>query len=206
MPLHLLNMSSSSTTRKSVQKFRLMVSALSIFTFLGLCSCAAQLEVNLASPYFNAFAGSKLFLLQSIEIPAETASVYIQDGKVKTFNDINRYSAYCNFEVNTRMDVRQTVMADEFKVIRHRQDFHQVSNVGATRYVALVQMGDDDGGPIATVYETALYLHSDKQPDVLRMTCSHWDDPHVGNYLTVAEIQQTINGLFRLEIPVSGTQ
>lgn len=195
MKLHLSGM-----TRKTARIFRYMMGGLLILTFIALCSCATKLEVNLASPYFNAFAGSKLVLLQSIEIPAETASVYIQDGKVKTFNDINRYSAYCNFEVNTRMEVRQTVKADEFKIIRHRQDYHQVSSGGATRYVSLVQMDDDAGGAMAIVYETVLYLKSDKQPDVLRMTCSRWDDPHVGNYLTVAEIQQTINGLFRLDL------
>lgn len=163
-------------------------------------ACVTQLELNVSSPYFNAYAGSKLTLLKPIQIPPETASVYIQDGETKSYRAVDSYRAYCVFEVNTRREVAQTIEPDEFAVVRYRRDFEQV-NSGAIVPVATLSLSGEMSNPMATVYSSELYLKSDKQPDVLRMTCSHWDDPETGNYLTVAEIKQTLNGLMTLQLP-----
>ena len=49
-----------------------------------------------------------------------------------------------------------------------------------------------DGGSSPIPYATVFDLRSDTQPDVLRMTCMHWEDPTDARFLTLSEIRQAL--------------
>jgi hypothetical protein len=56
-----------------------------------------------------------------------------------------------------------------------------------------------DSSPIIE-YVTELYIHSDKQPDIRRLACSHWNDPIDDQHLTVEQIQMTLGKIAIIKI------
>ena len=49
-------------------------------------------------------------------------------------------------------------------------------------------------------YATMLYLHSERQNDVYRMTCQHWEEIRDGRYLSVAQMRKAMGEIFTLLI------
>jgi hypothetical protein len=49
-----------------------------------------------------------------------------------------------------------------------------------------------------------IYLQSDTQPDVLRLTCQDWDGPLMGTDITVPEIRDALGGYFSFEFAQQG--
>jgi hypothetical protein len=45
-----------------------------------------------------------------------------------------------------------------------------------------------------------MFVHSARQPDVYRVTCSYMGDPWDVDPLTIAEIREALNGVFRLDL------
>jgi len=161
-------------------------------------------EGNENSPYYVIPAGSRLGLEREIVIPANRAAVYIQGGQVRLLADVNSYYPYCKFEVRFPRDVMQKVQPDDFVVTRAYQETPlsvradpQGSDRGG-RLVHVVSMDSGDASAIA--YATTIWLHSDRQPDVFRMTCAQWGYPPLGGHLSIADIRKTLVGVFTLKI------
>ena len=49
-----------------------------------------------------------------------------------------------------------------------------------------------------------IYLQSDTQPDVLRLTCQDWDGPLMGTDITVPEIRDALGAYFNFEFAQQG--
>ncbi|MFV2058257.1 MAG: hypothetical protein ACC707_17465, partial [Thiohalomonadales bacterium] len=49
------------------------------------------------------------------------------------------------------------------------------------------------------IYSTELYLHSEKQPDVRVLTCSHWENPLDASHLSVNQIQNAVGKIISFE-------
>ncbi len=144
--------------------------------------------------------GSELVLEQAITIPAEDTAVYVQGGRVVTV--VNEMRPYCKFAVWTRLEEQQEVAPDRFVIRRVNWG---TSYIQATRpvMVALVVYGHR-GAPDRLYYQTELYLSSERQPDVYRITCEV-DRIEAGGhsqhtYLTLSEVRGALEGLFRLEL------
>lgn len=170
-----------------------------IIPLLGfmLASCQYVPPRDIGSPFFSPPAGSQLRLTRPLTIPANDAGVFIQDGKPQYSSwRLNRYYPHCDFELHTRASQERVIEPDTFTVIR---------TVRATENVLLApaivaSFGGSGDGPPGENYMTTLYLHSDRQADVFRMTCQHWEDPSEGKHLTVQQIRQTLGDLFVLTI------
>jgi hypothetical protein len=149
------------------------------------------------SPLISPQAGSMLHLNRPLRIAAHNASVIIRDGKPEYsyFRLGGAYYPHCDFELRTRAKVERVVEPDIFTVTRVVREIENVM-------LAPVVVASSDGanGPPHENYMTILYLHSDRQPDVLRMTCQHWEDPNDGQHLTIKQIRQALGDLFTLQL------
>ena len=169
-----------------------------------LLSACQSTTPSLTSPYYAIPVGSKFVLHEPVTIPAGKASVYIQRGKIVPYNGRDTYYANCQFEVYTIRSTAYTVQPDEFVVnkVRSRIELNRYFEPGTL----LAQMGGGRGDITSKYYARLFYLHSTKQPDVLRMTCGRWDYRAFSNQLTIDEIRGTLGGIFtvNLSVPIPG--
>lgn len=167
-----------------------------LFLSLTLAACQYIPPRDVNSPFFFPPVGSQLRLTQPLTIPADDAGVFIQYGKPQYSNwRLNQYYPHCDFEVYTRADHERIIQPDTFTVTRAVRETENVSLAPAT----VADIGSSAGPPHEN-YMTVLYLHSDKQPDVFRMTCQQWEDPSQGDHLTVKQIRQALGDLFILTL------
>ena len=131
--------------------------------------------------------GTLLDLHRDLTIPPDQAGVFIQGTPI---GDRYHYDAACRLEIRSVEAIPRTVRADRFTVVRVVQDGERFSQreTGLRR----VRLFDPDG-PALLRFSTALYLHSDRQPDVFRRVCSHLQDSAQNpRYLTAAEIRTVL--------------
>ena len=110
--------------------------------------------------------------------------------------DRYRYDAACRLEVLTVDATFRTVVVDRFTVVRVEQRWERFTRQESS----LRRVRMDDDGPALLRFATAWYLHSDRQPGVFRLVCSHLQDSARNpRYLTVAEIRTVLAPVMTLE-------
>jgi hypothetical protein len=178
---------------------RIQVLLLSLCLPVWLASCTGSQLRDEASPFYSVPAGSVLTLNRDITIPGDKVAAYVQDGKVLGYNDVDWYRPNCKFELYTISEQPRQVRADSFSVTRVVDEIESSSLQGQVYYVALVVgMGLDRS--YVFNYATMMYLHSELQPDVYRMTCQHWEDVVDDRYLSVEQMRQAMGDVFTLAI------
>ena len=90
------------------------------------------------------------------------------------------------------------VKPDVFTVTRVVNQFEQVSLDGV-RYAGPIIVADD-GGPMFYNYMTTMYLKSEKQPDVFRITCQVWDYIYNETYLSIDQMREAVGDVFTISI------
>lgn len=173
----------------------LQVSALSVVSFLS--ACAGQDVKDKDSQFFSVPLGSTFTLTREILIQPDNTSVYLQNGQVGAARGVDFYRPHCKFELFTISTEARTVKPDTFTVIRIVDQREDVS-LAWPSYAGLgLAYGD---GPLHLTYSTAMYLESSIQPDVFRMDCKRWDDPVIGEYLSINEMRQALGDYFTLTL------
>jgi hypothetical protein len=83
-----------------------------------------------------------------------------------------------------------------------------IYSVAGPRPFSFVRMtwGGDDTGPTRYYYKTEMFLRSERQPNVLMMTCQHAWDTGTSSFEyqrppTVAEMRQAMGAYFTLKLP-----
>jgi len=177
--------------------------ALGMLGLLAGCATASY-QGNENSPFYVVPVGARATLTQSITIAPENVAVFIQNGRVLPYAEVNRYHPHCKFELYTRRAESQTVAPDEFTVIRAFQEESQSVQTEPLRYarLRLAVIGDADvSGPSMMAFATRLYLRSAKQPDVYRLTCVQWGFPRELQHVSIAEMRHTLGELIALQLP-----
>jgi hypothetical protein len=169
---------------------------------LGLAGCQSTTNYPVESPYYNILRGSELVLNKPIEIPPTQATVRLQFGKVVT--GVNDFEPSCVFELTTVKDSSQRVEPDVFVITKERKGTSIVrSAVSRDGFVKVGIGGDGEGSP-RFFNKIELFLHSDKQSNVLVLTCQHaWESTSDYAYqrpLTVAEMQQALGDYFTFKL------
>lgn len=181
----------------------LIASVLSLGVLLVGCQTAQVRDP--ASPYFAPPVGSRLVLEKAIKVPGGKAAVYIQSGRVLRYTELDRYDPHCKFELRTVSPDRRMVAPDSF-LVRDVERFSQSVKWQRDEPVRVAARGgllvgrDSEGGPFAEIMTTRLVLHSERQPEVFRMECSHWDEFEFPDHLSVNQMRATLKGLFTLEL------
>jgi hypothetical protein len=173
--------------------------------FLFLSACQTWDTRNPDSPYYRIPAGSTLTLNKDLAIPAGKAAVYIQNGQiVGSIGQIHEYDPYCSLEMRTNRDVAQPVKADQFVILKVREETRLAraeSILLARNFHTTIAGNNMDGGPSQKLHSTLLDLRSERQPEVFRLTCQRWDDRSYPTLpLTVSEIRKTLGDVFTLKL------
>lgn len=173
-----------------------------------LAGCQTSGPVGPGSPYYKVPVGSTVTLHQRLSVPAHTAGIYIQGGRViagRELNPVNQYYVYCRLEVNDVRDTSQTIEPDTFTVHRvgsRRDDVALHYPMYASRGMLGIGMGGgaDDAGPGMQNWSVDLYLHSERQPQVRRLACQHWVYNYEAEFPTVDEIRKTLGKVMTLKL------
>jgi len=161
--------------------------------------CATHQQYETALSYGRIVAGSRITLHQELVIPANQVRLFLQRGQVLT-NNFDQYYPHCNFEIRTLSDHAWSIVPDEFLVTRVRQGFEEVVSLKPIKVAAL--------GATALYYAVYpmvsryihLYLASERQPDVMRLTChGAFDELPDADLPTVDEIGEALGGLATLQ-------
>ncbi len=146
-------------------------------------------------------AGAQLVLNRPVVIPADRASVWIQDGRTASYGGLDKYRPHCRFEVRSLESRPRTVQPGTFQVRGVQREIEGLLS-GAFPQVAALGMFGGGGGPSPTPYITHIYLRSAQQPDVLSLSCQRWEDPTLGSseHLSMAEIRNALGDLFSVQL------
>lgn len=152
--------------------------------------------------------GSTLQLTMPLNIPADRSYIYIANGKVaplKNYNTVDIYEPYCVFGFDKESPQHRQIMPDNFEVTRIIEVDDYIAAIhynkiapAHSRKVGLVKpvvFASDDAGPGIVMSATIISLYSDKQPDVKKIICGHWDDPHIVEPLTLKELLTALGDL-----------
>jgi hypothetical protein len=155
-----------------------MTRLLAVLLAATLLGCAAlEATRDPASPFFVIPEGSVIELHQPLNIRPGTARIWLQRGRVAPGHDW--YAPSCNLEIRTLDRERsQTVAPGTFVIRRVQQMEERVElprpevQLAAVGFGIGFRVGDyDDGGMMGMWRGYHLWLESEEQPDVLRMTC-----------------------------------
>jgi hypothetical protein len=156
---------------------------------------------NLAYPYNLPPIGSKVVLLLPVDIESGTTRTFLQRGKAMALGDFNRYRVNCAFEVENLSDKTQRIEPDTFVVRKvQRLVTEVVRNTGHRPGFSTVEY--DPGSPMVT-HGYHLWLSSEKQPDVMRMTChGAFDDLSRAEPPSIDDVREALGEIAELVLAV----
>ncbi|MCB1777354.1 MAG: hypothetical protein KDI50_07950 [Candidatus Competibacteraceae bacterium] len=171
----------------------IVIAKYSLFLGLLLLTACAALDGMDADDHKRIPVGTRIDLRQNLTIPPGQAGVFVPGTAI---GDRYRYEAACRLEVRSIDNAPRTVAADQFTVVRFNQEWERFSQQPTgLRYASL----RDHDGPALLRFTTNLYLHSDRQPEVFRLVCSHLQDSaQQPRYLTVEEIRTVLAPIMTL--------
>jgi len=133
-------------------------------------------------------------LNQALRIAPDHASVHIQRGTARPYANAGEYLPHCIFELRTVSPVERTVQPETFTVTGIRRDRYMAGLDGLMLAQATAFGGDYN--PVMST--TTISLHSDRQPDVFRLSCQQLDEPFRAHHVTVAEMQRALGEVITL--------
>lgn len=173
-----------------------------VFLMLFVAGCGVSAPRTVDSPWYQPPPGSRWVLNRPVEIPPAAATVRFQDGR--PVSAVRPFDIHCVFEVSTVRDVPQRVEPDVFVVTRVRSGSSVFGAALPARLVP-VRRVSDDGGTVRYYFMTEMFLRSEKQPQVMLLTCQHaWETGSDFRYErppTVAEMQKALGDWFTLGLP-----
>jgi hypothetical protein len=141
------------------------------------CGNPMAVKDDVNSQFFYIRPGSKLVLHKDVNIGSGSSHASFQHGKVVAGLD--------NYVVGCELDVRNlgpdTVSAGTFTISRAESMQEWISYPNIMRFYRV------------------MYLKSDTQPDVLRLTCQDWDGPLLGTDISVPEMREALGVNFSFE-------
>ena len=152
--------------------------------------------------YFNVPVGSTMALNQAVTISGDQVATYVQNGELMSYDAVNKYNPNCKFEIYTMSEHSRTVAPDTFEIIKVVDEIESSSIQKSTQLAVLgntYALGMLDRSYVFN-YATMMYLNSEKQNDVYRMTCQHWEDVKDDRYLSVTQMREAMGEIFTLVI------
>ena len=167
-----------------------------------VCACGgSQVVRDENSQFFSVPTGSTFTLHRELTIQPDQTSVYLQNGEITQPGRMDIFQPNCKFELFTISEQARTVAPDTFVVTRILDQREDVVTRWP-RYASLViaDGGGGDGGPMHQNYSTTMWLDSNTQPDVFRMSCRRWDTINTGDYLSINEMRRALGDYFTLKL------
>lgn len=167
-----------------------------VIALFVLLFCQFAVAGDETSPFFKVPVGSTLTLNQPLTIQPHHASVRMQYGRIMPYSQIDKFYANCDFEVRTIAKQPTIINPDTFLITKVVNE----EDVAAGDWTVYAFFGSGDAGPSHVDYMTVMYLESVKQPDVLRITCTHWEDPVEAEFLSIQQMRKAMGKILTLNI------
>jgi len=137
---------------------------------LSACQTSSTVRESLDGSVYRQLEGSTLVLNQDLNIAAERARVFIQNGAVRT--GFNSFKTHCAFEIDSIRHDGAVIRGGSFAVSRVQAAIVQVVMREPLRLAALWRVDGMDGGGSQSYYAGYhFWLTSADQPQVRRMSC-----------------------------------
>ena len=173
----------------------------SILVFCGLLLAACQSgPYPVDSPYYRIPVGSQIIVKQPLTISANQARVYIQSGKPVSNKELDQYHPHCWFLSWQRLKQNQVIKPDTFNITRVQYFEEVVLRQIKAQYASLGQWAfrTSYGSATAVEYKTELTIKSEKNPEIRRLVCNHWEDPNDARHLKISEIKAALGKIAEL--------
>jgi len=163
-----------------IRDFFLLLSLSATITLYG-CSLQSNRTIG------DIQAENTFILNKDIQIPANSARVFIQNGHLTSRNGFDHSEQHCRLEVNELSEHKQTVQVGSFEIISLSTDeemiaqsqsekiqlaFSTVDQVKTDYLTFIDYLGLNSQERPETMDLIHLNLKSDKQPNVMRLTCA----------------------------------
>lgn len=165
-----------------------------------LAGCATPM-LDATLPGYRLPVGTAVVLQRELAVPTGHARVFLQQGRVVEKHRLDIYRPHCNFEQRAVSDGTAVIVADRFTVtaVSVGEDF--VVQRRAYVYAALRLAGDDDSPG-----QVNRYLHhrlaSDRQPEVMRLTChGGFDLPGLAQLPSLVDMRAALGEVAVIELP-----
>jgi hypothetical protein len=173
-----------------------------VFMLLALSACSVNETKDEDSYFYSVPVGSSIVLNQELTISGEQVAIFVQNGELMSYDAVNKYQPNCKFEIYTMSEQPRVVVVDTFEITKVVDEVESSSLHTRTQLAMrgnTYAFGMLDRSYVFN-YATMMYLESDQQKDVYRMTCQHWEDMRDDRYLTVAQMRQAMGDVFTLKI------
>lgn len=152
-----------------------IVFALAIF----LSSCASSRD-SAVNYIYEISKGDKFVLKKDIPIITRNRHVYLQDGELKHYANVNKYSPYCRFEVS--QEGAHTVKPTSITITRVTQHQLLEPSFVFNNYVRFD-------------------LRAAQNPNIRGMTCGAWGSATDNYPMTYLQMQQALGNYFEIPEP-----
>ena len=156
------------------------------FALVFLVACASVGRT--INPAEQIRPGDVIKLNQRLTIPANMASVVLQNGQQQNGASIDRFRASCRFVMHEIAKQQQILNPAEFTV----------TQVSYWKDIKTFGYGNMLSGPEFINYETTIRLHSDTQTAVHSLVCQHDDEDDDGRHVWLSEMQQALGTVARI--------
>lgn len=138
--------------------------------------------------------GDVLVLETELAFPKDHARVKMQgDGPV---GGVDEYHPYCEMEVTVVSDGSFKLLPDRFEVTRFSE---RISDTNIASIPLRVAATDDSGGLSQLTFISEMWLKSTSQPEARLLNCRHVVEPQSARSVTVVEMREALQGVFRIE-------
>ncbi|TCJ11827.1 hypothetical protein EZJ19_14310 [Parasulfuritortus cantonensis] len=168
-----------------------------------LAACAADTGRGPESPYY-AYPAVGVRLLKPLTIPADQASVRLQNGHPVARNGVEETEPYCILEIATVAAAEQTVAAGDFPVARVQRRVESFSGMPVFGTSVFGTGTGHDDGPSQVYYVTQFTLHAPGRPEVRSLTCQHNQATAgvgIPHHLTLAQMRAALGDYILLDLP-----
>ncbi|MEZ5582250.1 MAG: hypothetical protein R3F37_05210 [Candidatus Competibacteraceae bacterium] len=154
------------------------------------------------SPFSQVPDNSSLTLHQTLTIAPYSLKVYVQNGQI-SYGPINttRFANSKCAKSKKHRKLSNLMTSSRQGPPSNRLDGGHVSRQTLT--AGLESFDANDGKPSPILYATQLFLISDRQPHVYKLSCGHLQDPGLeARHLSINQIRQALGDIFTLQTTV----
>ncbi|MCK5662138.1 MAG: hypothetical protein KAI17_01560 [Thiotrichaceae bacterium] len=181
---------------------RLLIS-LAISILITGCQSLSE-PVDFSHPKSKPPVGTVVQLNETLIFEQGTSRTYIQNGKAKSFKEVDDRAPWCQFsryEPRAALKTERSAVPDRFTITSSSQRMEMVSAKPfpiLAANVIIPSMLDNDGQNAQTL-ATIMKIKSDQQPEIAEFKCAVFNDPYMENFVSVNQIIDTLGNVVTLK-------
>lgn len=189
---------------------RLARPLLVLAALLAGCQSLGSYQDDPGSRYYAVPEGARFTLNRELRFEPHELSLYIQDGRILNWRNVQQYDPFCKFQLEQLSEARRTVGPAGMVVTRTLQyQMETTFSQAAPLHYAQLSFGlsaqagggEPQGGVPLYSFIMRMDLDSAEEPQIFRLTCARWYYPGMEDRVTVSEIRRTLAPILTLRLP-----